>query len=501
MKTVCLLAAGLGTRMGKYAGNINKTMLPVNNKAIISHIVEQFPLDTRFVVAIGFKGVDVKSYLTVAHPRNNFKFVEVDNFQGEGSGPGYSVSRCKPHLEKEFLLIACDALYEGLNYIPTWHNFMGVSEIDMAETSAYCNVKTDDNDNIILIKDKVQCDYTLAATGVWAIHDTKKFWEDLESSELSTGFTRISFKAYKMEWIDLGTIKKYEDHVKGTVAYDFSKPGEMLYFVGKRVIKWFKDDKSAANRITRSLRIRDLPFTDCMGKHLIYHDFVTGKTLNEYQDVELLDKLAQYMCKRIWCVPTRELLTAEDMRSFYMDKTMERVAKFETKYPDFNVSKINNNFVSSDIYKGLMKIDWLSICTKDLEFRSRPIHGDLQFDNIIYDDVADKITLIDWRQDFGGRVDVGDIYYDLAKLIAGSIINYAKIKAGEFTYREDGDKIAYEIKDHITFKTDLVKKAFDITDPIIDQLVTLVFLNMAPLHNPPFDKILYCIALERLNQL
>ena len=75
MKTVCLLAAGLGTRMGKYAGNINKTMLPVDNKAIISHIIEQFPLDTRFVVALGFKGVDVKSYLKIAHPRNDFKFV------------------------------------------------------------------------------------------------------------------------------------------------------------------------------------------------------------------------------------------------------------------------------------------------------------------------------------------------------------------------------------------------------------------------------------------
>lgn len=501
MKTVCLLAAGLGTRMGKYSGVINKTMLPINNKAIISHIVEQFPLDTKFVVALGFKGVDVKSYLKVAHPKNDFQFVEVDNFQGGGSGPGYSVSCCKPYLKKEFLLIACDALYENLNDIPLWTNFMGVSNIDPEETPAYCNVKADDNDNIILIKDKVKCDYTLAATGVWAIKDTNKFWEDLQTSELSTGFLRMQFKAFRMGWIDLGTFKKYRDYVDASVGYDFSKPEETLYFVGNRVIKWFKNETSAFNRVRRSMWIRDLPITEGIGRHIIYHDYVPGKTFNEYADVKLLDKLATYMRENIWRTPSKVTLSVEDMRTFYMDKTMERIAMFETKYPKFSPTSVNGVPVPADIYKALMKIDWLSICTKDLEFRSRHIHGDLQFDNIIYDEKLDKITLIDWRQDFAGLTDVGDVYYDMAKLIAGSTINYASIKAGEFTYSEDYGTIKFEVKSHISYTTEMVRKAFNIDNPIIDQMVTLVFLNMAPLHNPPFDKILYCIALERLNLL
>ena len=74
-------------------------------------------------------------------------------------------------------------------------------------------------------------------------------------------YYRMAIKYLEKRKVSKETIKKYEDYVKQSVAYDFSKPDEMLYFVGKRVIKWFRDEKSTVNRITRSLRIRDFPFT------------------------------------------------------------------------------------------------------------------------------------------------------------------------------------------------------------------------------------------------
>ena len=39
---VCILAAGNGTRMGHYSKVINKALLPINKKAVISHIIEKF---------------------------------------------------------------------------------------------------------------------------------------------------------------------------------------------------------------------------------------------------------------------------------------------------------------------------------------------------------------------------------------------------------------------------------------------------------------------------
>ena len=40
---VCILTAGKGTRMGSYASYLNKAILPIKEKAVISHIIEKFP--------------------------------------------------------------------------------------------------------------------------------------------------------------------------------------------------------------------------------------------------------------------------------------------------------------------------------------------------------------------------------------------------------------------------------------------------------------------------
>jgi DNA-directed RNA polymerase delta subunit len=59
---VLILAAGLGSRLGNLTKNINKAMLPINNKAIISHIIDKFPKDYEFVITLGYKGEELKQY-------------------------------------------------------------------------------------------------------------------------------------------------------------------------------------------------------------------------------------------------------------------------------------------------------------------------------------------------------------------------------------------------------------------------------------------------------
>ena len=45
--------------------------------------------------------------------------------------------------------------------------------------------------------------------------------------------------------------------------------------------------------------------------------------------------------------------------------------------------------------------------------------------NILINKNSDQpFTLLDWRQDFGGNMEYGDIYYDLAKLNHGFIISH-----------------------------------------------------------------------------
>jgi hypothetical protein len=161
---------------------------------------------------------------------------------------------------------------------------------------------------------------------------------------------------------------------------------------------------------------------------------------------------------------------------------------------------INGTKLKVDIDKALTLVDWDKLCSSDLPSRNKFIHGDLQFDNIIYD--GSKFTLIDWRHDFDGETEFGDLYYDIAKLIGGMTINYSDIKNESFKFWMNGQEARYEftsVQSHYEEMIKIIKELYP--DPIIDQIVSLIFLNMSPLHNAPFDKMLFCIALERLNKL
>ena len=75
--TVCILTAGTGSRMGPFSNIINKSLLPIYNKAIISHLIEAFPENTNFIIALGYKGFQVKNYLELMHNNINFYIFEV----------------------------------------------------------------------------------------------------------------------------------------------------------------------------------------------------------------------------------------------------------------------------------------------------------------------------------------------------------------------------------------------------------------------------------------
>ena len=74
----------------------------------------------------------------------------------------------------------------------------------------------------------------------------------------------------------------------------------------------------------------------------------------------------------------------------------------------------------------LQKIDWYKINNGI----PTNFHGDLHFENIIKN--KNKITLIDWREDFSGINRYGDIYYDIAKINHGLIIDHNVIKTSKF---------------------------------------------------------------------
>ena len=102
------LAAGLGSRLKNHTKSKNKALVPINNKAIISHIIEKFPQSYDIVIAVGYQKESLIEYCNIAHADRNINFIEVDKWEDSNVGPGYTALKCQEHLQRPFYIITSD---------------------------------------------------------------------------------------------------------------------------------------------------------------------------------------------------------------------------------------------------------------------------------------------------------------------------------------------------------------------------------------------------------
>jgi NDP-sugar pyrophosphorylase family protein len=69
---VVIPTAGIGSRLEGLTKYINKSLVGIANRPIVSHLIEQFPQDCEFVIALGHKGELVRDFLELAYPDRTF---------------------------------------------------------------------------------------------------------------------------------------------------------------------------------------------------------------------------------------------------------------------------------------------------------------------------------------------------------------------------------------------------------------------------------------------
>jgi thiamine kinase-like enzyme len=214
---------------------------------------------------------------------------------------------------------------------------------------------------------------------------------------------------------------------------------------------------------------------------------------------KLVEKLLPWLKRVLWEPHEEGAGKIQELcQAFYYDKTLKRVDLFKNKYPDIvEATKVNGNSVRP--------IQELLSQLPDSLTDGVPVfmHGDLQFDNIITD--GEKFTLIDWRQDFAGEVAFGDWYYDLAKMLGGIYLNYDNIKEGLMSFEQKGDEafIEFTTRKEAPEYAEILRKFVEsegLDFRRVEILRGLIYLNMAPLHHPPFDRLLYALAQETLTK-
>jgi choline kinase/mannose-6-phosphate isomerase-like protein (cupin superfamily) len=505
---LCILAAGLGSRMGNLTDHTNKCLLPIGEKAIISHIIALSPKDYDIVVVIGYQGHLVQQYCELAHPDRNFIFVE-DTYGGPENGPGTALIKCQEHLQRPFVIAVGDCM---LDKIPSLvDNWIGVYPTSMPELfSTVAN-----NGGVVTdIKNKSAEGYEDAFIGVAGIRDFEQFFTNLNATleknqdgELVEGladFTKqCTTKAEHLDWTDVGTLDSYLRNRGETLG--LPKLHECAYRMDTKLIKIFADNTKAKNLTIRAKDGKDVfPAITTSSENGVVYDWYEGEDLYTYDSYLIYNQFLQWADVHLW--DKIDIDISGYCYQFYHDKTLSRLALFEQQYPQYStVVTINGkNYVNPRSMVSALNWEFLSN-----GIATRHWHGDLQFANIVCNTTDNDYKLIDWREDFAGSV-IGDVYYDLAKLYCGALINWnaAKLECGFSVDIEGYDEPVVNIDNDVSYALQIFTSEFDrwlnarnYNLDKIHALCGIICLNMSPLHAGDFGKFLYFRGIQMLGDL
>ena len=279
-----------------------------------------------------------------------------------------------------------------------------------------------------------------------------------------------------------------------------AKPSEFVGFTQDKVIKFFASKEICHQRVQRAKLLDNLvPRVISSGDHFFIYNYVEGYNLSNSNDPSRILSFLSWAKNYLWGAGLGDF--DEDItklcNQFYVDKTCERLELFQqTRGIRNSTIVINGKYIKS--VEELLEMAF-TVVLEDL--RPSKFHGDLILDNILLKDSV--FTLIDWRQDFAGSLELGDLYYDLAKLNHSFYVNHDLVNRNLFKFQEKNGRVVVEIliKDSLITMRDLFVKWIKnnkLNQKKIEVLTGLIWLNMAPLHHHPFDLFLYHYGLLKL---
>jgi aminoglycoside phosphotransferase family enzyme len=180
---------------------------------------------------------------------------------------------------------------------------------------------------------------------------------------------------------------------------------------------------------------------------------------------------------------------------------MERVNEYYKKYNREDSVEIINGKRYDKLSDILNRVPWDTLINTA---KPTNFHGDLHFENILVN--KDSFSMLDWRQSFGGIIEYGDVYYDLAKLKHGFIISHEMVN--EELYRTDieGDVINfYFMRKNVLsniekmFDDFVIKMGYDLKQ--VNILTAMIYLNVAALHHHPYSDLLYYLGKTMLSDV
>lgn len=513
---VLIPSAGVGSRLGKLTQRINKAMIQINGQAVISHIINLYPKETEFIVCLGHKGNLLKQYLEIVHPDKKFNFVEVDNYEGPGSGLGYTLKQAEKRINGPFYFHTNDAIFT--KKIPKFDSDTIILSTNNIDSRDFRTVSINEKNSTIkkfYDKTNTKLDNVFTYTGVAYIKNFEKFKYFLENISIEIGESDYFIKKIggdtnyflASDWIDIGSINGLNNAKNQLGGFiNLSKSSEEIYFINNKVIKFDENSNVIKQKIIRSKMLnRVVPKIINHSDNFFSYNYQSGKLMSDLLSPHtefrnLLNWCEKNLWKKLNLNEVQLLNFNYNSKKFYYEKTYERINLFYEEFGYFDKTIKVNGKSYPKLENILKNLNW------DLIFESIPcnFHGDLHFENIIK--TKKDFILIDWRSSFGDILEYGDLYYDLGKLLHGLWINHKIIKENHFEISIDDSEVQFDIyqKKSLTECESILR---DFSEDMgyswykIQIIASLILFNIAPLHHDPYSKLLYFYGIEKLSEL
>jgi len=313
-------------------------------------------------------------------------------------------------------------------------------------------------------------------------------------------------KVKRIKWLDTGNLddlSKTKEYFKDTPLSLQKETNEITYKENNIFIKFVPKLELLKNRIFRAEILgKMIPKNFGNTNNFMFYKWVDGKTLYEWDDLNLCVKFLDTFKENLKTITDTN---KDSIKSFYVDKTIDRINLFVKKYGEDYIN--SEHEINGVIYQPMRDLfNKFNFEILDNNPFYTLFHGDLQFDNIIYNNSDDEYLYIDWRDSFGKSTNSGDVYYDLAKLYGGLMIPYNLMKLDDKIMFNEGlysVKYSYEIPTTLVkfksiYEKWIISNGFDLNK--VKKITALIYLNMSPLHDGKFGKMLWFKSIEMLNE-
>lgn len=506
---VVIPTAGIGSRLDLHTKNFNKSMIQLGDTPVISKIIDNYPEKAEFIIITGYKGPHIEEYLRLVYPHKKIKIVKIKLFEGPGSGLSYTLSKSLHLINKPFFFHANDTIFTDKNFYSNVDRDTMFLHRKNCDTMKYATVEI--NNNFKKIHNKLSFlrkDY-FNYTGVGFIKDYKKFKKVIKKNKKNVGElsyfqsldpNKINYK-FINGWHDIGskeTKEKAEKYFSNTKSI-LPKYDQGIFFKNKKVYKFFTNYNIVKKRFIRSRLLASyVPKILKKKKYFYVYNFINGTVFSklknkqkEFNNLLVWLNLNFWKKKRLSKIKSRDF--EQKCNSFYYEKSLSRINYLYEKNNINDKTEFINNTKTPKISQMFERINWRDV-NKGIPVN---FHGDLHFENIVK--AKNKYVLLDWREDFSGIKNYGDIYYDLAKINHGLIIDHSLILSSKFNINITKKKIKISFvqsKENKSCQKLFFRFLKDNNYSInkVNILTSLIFLNIAGLHHYPYSIFLYYLG-------